>query len=546
MPLPEPPPRALEEAEDLRATLGGRPPRVEVVAGGLGRGGQPNQLYRPIGLAVDGEGGVVIADNGNDRVVRWLPGSSKGELVAGGGGELDGPGFDDPIGVVIPAGGGVLITGGGGLWHAGTSAAPELLSCGASPEWFTPPSCSAQVASGVSPLAAPSAGGPTDRPPAAAVGSAARRPASRPTGRPPPLAAAATGRGACVDRPLPRSVAVSRSPPTADGRFFSVISSAFAPDPSSMKASEARFPDQRRSAHAGPPLPRWAVLRSASPPAASPGVAAAAAQDTRGGPSAVRAHARLLRRAPAARGAVVRGEHAGLGRGAAPGLLWWRGKLALGDVPASGRHADFPTVGKLARWLANQERSARLRRPSCSSGGGRPSRCSVLWRPPRRSALGPGGAGGPRWPPTSPRWSSWRRVTSRPRARPPSSLAGSTPWPTRRARGPASSSPAAKASSGACWTRRRPPPWRGRSRRRAPRGRPAARQSPGGLSPERPTRARFWLTPPSPTLWTAGPTTGCRYDRRAWRAPCARQEGPAPMQEIRADPRGSLFLVSCL
>eukprot|EP00927_Polykrikos_kofoidii_P031788 TRINITY_DN27255_c0_g1_i3.p1 TRINITY_DN27255_c0_g1~~TRINITY_DN27255_c0_g1_i3.p1 ORF type:complete len:418 (-),score=74.90 TRINITY_DN27255_c0_g1_i3:351-1469(-) len=54
-------------ARDVRQALA----KAEVVAGGHGRGDKLCQLSRPMGLAVDASGAVVVADNGNGRLVRW-------------------------------------------------------------------------------------------------------------------------------------------------------------------------------------------------------------------------------------------------------------------------------------------------------------------------------------------------------------------------------------------------------------------------------------------------------------------------------------------
>jgi sugar lactone lactonase YvrE len=65
----------------------------EVVAGGNGAGGGLHQLSAPEGLAVDGSGNVYVADTGNDRVVRWAPGATQGEIIGGypGADQLSGP-----------------------------------------------------------------------------------------------------------------------------------------------------------------------------------------------------------------------------------------------------------------------------------------------------------------------------------------------------------------------------------------------------------------------------------------------------------------------
>ncbi|CAF1674556.1 unnamed protein product, partial [Rotaria magnacalcarata] len=54
------------------------------VAGGHGQGGASNQLNMPLGLFVDGDQTVVIADFGNNRIMQWKNGdTTNGQVVAG-------------------------------------------------------------------------------------------------------------------------------------------------------------------------------------------------------------------------------------------------------------------------------------------------------------------------------------------------------------------------------------------------------------------------------------------------------------------------------
>ncbi|CAF4515884.1 unnamed protein product, partial [Rotaria magnacalcarata] len=54
------------------------------VAGGHGEGGATNQLNLPLGLFVDDDQTVVIADYGNCRIVQWKNGdTTNGQVVAG-------------------------------------------------------------------------------------------------------------------------------------------------------------------------------------------------------------------------------------------------------------------------------------------------------------------------------------------------------------------------------------------------------------------------------------------------------------------------------
>ena len=59
------------------------------MAGGNGdRGGNLNQTGNPQGMSFDSENNLIIVDSYNNRVVRWTPGASEGEVIAGedGGG----------------------------------------------------------------------------------------------------------------------------------------------------------------------------------------------------------------------------------------------------------------------------------------------------------------------------------------------------------------------------------------------------------------------------------------------------------------------------
>ncbi|CAF4809526.1 unnamed protein product, partial [Rotaria socialis] len=68
------------------------------IAGGNGRGNATKQLYWPLGLFVDDDQTVVIADFYNDRIMQWKNGdTANAQVVAGGKGagnglhQLDGP-----------------------------------------------------------------------------------------------------------------------------------------------------------------------------------------------------------------------------------------------------------------------------------------------------------------------------------------------------------------------------------------------------------------------------------------------------------------------
>ncbi|CAF1330002.1 unnamed protein product [Rotaria sp. Silwood1] len=56
------------------------------VAGGNGQGNGINQLSYPLGLYVDDDQTIYVADQGNNRIVEWKLGAMSGQVVAGGNG----------------------------------------------------------------------------------------------------------------------------------------------------------------------------------------------------------------------------------------------------------------------------------------------------------------------------------------------------------------------------------------------------------------------------------------------------------------------------
>jgi sugar lactone lactonase YvrE len=60
------------------------------VAGGKGQGNGINQLYNPLGLYVDDDQTVYVADLENHRIVEWKWGAMSGQVVAGGNGSGNG------------------------------------------------------------------------------------------------------------------------------------------------------------------------------------------------------------------------------------------------------------------------------------------------------------------------------------------------------------------------------------------------------------------------------------------------------------------------
>ncbi|MDB5244002.1 MAG: hypothetical protein JWP57_4628, partial [Spirosoma sp.] len=85
-----------------------------IVAGGNDYGANPNQLGYPTGVAVDGLGAIYVADSAFHRVKKFPPGSSmgtSGTIVAGGRGQ--GPAFNQlnsPKGLFVIGAGAVYVT----------------------------------------------------------------------------------------------------------------------------------------------------------------------------------------------------------------------------------------------------------------------------------------------------------------------------------------------------------------------------------------------------------------------------------------------------
>lgn len=116
--------------QGLQAGIAERRPQVEIVAGGRGRGSDSTRLYRPLGVAVDSfSGAIIVADNGNGRLVRWVYGSNFGQIV---------PDVDqllvDPIGVVLDRTGSLLSSAGGMILDVPNAGdTPRVLATGFSP-----------------------------------------------------------------------------------------------------------------------------------------------------------------------------------------------------------------------------------------------------------------------------------------------------------------------------------------------------------------------------------------------------------------------------
>jgi sugar lactone lactonase YvrE len=72
------------------------------VAGGNGQGNGIHQLYNPLGLYVDDDQTVYIADWSNHRIVEWKWGATSGQVVAGGNGQGSGAHqLSKPLDVIV-------------------------------------------------------------------------------------------------------------------------------------------------------------------------------------------------------------------------------------------------------------------------------------------------------------------------------------------------------------------------------------------------------------------------------------------------------------
>ncbi|CAF3801481.1 unnamed protein product [Rotaria sp. Silwood1] len=88
---------------NISLTSASPPITGQVVAGGS-LGSNYSQLYAPWGLAVDASGNVYISDHRNSRVMKWTPGSTTGTLVAGIGNGTVGNGsreLSGPMGIFL-------------------------------------------------------------------------------------------------------------------------------------------------------------------------------------------------------------------------------------------------------------------------------------------------------------------------------------------------------------------------------------------------------------------------------------------------------------
>jgi sugar lactone lactonase YvrE len=84
------------------------------VAGGNGFGSAANQLAEPTGVFVDASGNIYVSDQGNNRILKFPPGSTSatnGSAVAGGNGFGSAANqFEAPTGVFVDAKGNIYIS----------------------------------------------------------------------------------------------------------------------------------------------------------------------------------------------------------------------------------------------------------------------------------------------------------------------------------------------------------------------------------------------------------------------------------------------------
>lgn len=82
-----------------------------IVAGGNGQGNGANQLNQPMGMHVDNQGNVYVADGPNHRIQKWVPGATTGVTVAGGNGQGSAANqLNFPVGVFVDNNGDIYIS----------------------------------------------------------------------------------------------------------------------------------------------------------------------------------------------------------------------------------------------------------------------------------------------------------------------------------------------------------------------------------------------------------------------------------------------------
>jgi sugar lactone lactonase YvrE len=81
-----------------------------IVAGGNGEGNGLNQLNRPVGVYVNDDQTIYVADCANHRIVKWKCSATNGQVVAGGNGQGDKTNqFNYPRDIIVDREGGNLL-----------------------------------------------------------------------------------------------------------------------------------------------------------------------------------------------------------------------------------------------------------------------------------------------------------------------------------------------------------------------------------------------------------------------------------------------------
>lgn len=82
-----------------------------IVAGGNGQGNAANQLNQPMGMHVDNQGNIYVADAPNHRIQKWTPGATTGVTVAGGNGQGSAANqLNFPVGVFVDNNGDIYVS----------------------------------------------------------------------------------------------------------------------------------------------------------------------------------------------------------------------------------------------------------------------------------------------------------------------------------------------------------------------------------------------------------------------------------------------------
>lgn len=82
-----------------------------IVAGGNGQGSGANQLNQPMGMHVDNQGNIYVADGPSHRIQKWVPGATTGVTVAGGNGQGSAANqLNFPVGVFVDNNGDIYIS----------------------------------------------------------------------------------------------------------------------------------------------------------------------------------------------------------------------------------------------------------------------------------------------------------------------------------------------------------------------------------------------------------------------------------------------------